>query len=61
MIQTDAAINPGNSGGPLLVVDSNGNGIVIGINTAIETSPTGAVGIGFAVPSNVAARVLPKP
>ncbi len=60
LIQTDAAINPGNSGGPLLVVDSNGQGLVIGINTAIETSPTGAVGIGFAVPSNVATRVLPS-
>jgi S1-C subfamily serine protease len=59
MIQTDAAINPGNSGGPLLVVDANGNGVVIGINTAIETSPSGAVGIGFAVPSNVASKVLP--
>jgi 2-alkenal reductase len=58
MIQTDAAINPGNSGGPLLVVDSAGNGVVIGINTAIETSASGAVGIGFAVPSNVAANVI---
>jgi S1-C subfamily serine protease len=58
MIQTDAAINPGNSGGPLLVVNSSGSGEVIGINTAIETSPSGAVGIGFAVPSNVASRVL---
>jgi S1-C subfamily serine protease len=59
MIQTDAAINPGNSGGPLLVVDANGKGVVIGINTAIETSPSGAVGIGFAIPSNTAAKVLP--
>jgi 2-alkenal reductase len=60
MIQTDAALNPGSSGGPLLVVDSTGQGVVIGINTAIETSTTGsAVGIGFAIPSNVAARVLP--
>ncbi len=48
MIQTDAAINPGNSGGQ-----------VIGINTAIE-SAQGARGIGFAVPSNVATRVLPS-
>jgi S1-C subfamily serine protease len=56
MLQTDASINPGNSGGPLL----DTNGMVIGINTAIETSPSGAVGIGFAVPSNVAARVLPN-
>ncbi|MDD4858756.1 MAG: trypsin-like peptidase domain-containing protein [Dehalococcoidales bacterium] len=55
MLQTDAAINPGNSGGPLL----NSAGKVIGINTAIETSG-GARGIGFAVPSNVATRVLPQ-
>ncbi len=55
MLQTDAAINPGNSGGPLLDVQ----GKVIGINTAIETA-AGARGIGFAVPSNVAARVLPS-
>lgn len=55
MVQTDAPINPGNSGGPLL----NGQGQVIGINTAIEASLTGAQGIGFAVPSNVAERVLP--
>jgi S1-C subfamily serine protease len=60
LIQTDASINPGNSGGPLLVVDSTGTGVVIGINTAIETSPTGVTGIGFAVPSNVATRVLPS-
>ncbi len=53
MIQTDAAINPGNSGGPLM--DSQGR--VIAINTAIESAPD-ARGIGFAVPSNVASRVL---
>ena len=54
IIQTDAAINPGNSGGPLL--DSEGK--VIGINTAIIGS-AGSVGIGFAVPSNTALRILP--
>lgn len=55
VIQTDAAINPGNSGGPLL--DSKGQ--IIGINSAI-ISPTGAsVGIGFAIPVNVAKRILP--
>ena len=54
IIQTDAAINPGNSGGPLL--DSEGK--VIGINTAIIGS-AGSVGIGFAVPSNTALRIIP--
>jgi len=53
-LQTDAAINRGNSGGPLF----NGAGEVIGVNTAIF-SPTGAsIGIGFAVPSNTAMRVV---
>ena len=55
MLQTDAALNPGNSGGPLL--DVNGN--VVGINTAIEAE-TGATGIGFAVPSNIAVKVIPS-
>ena len=56
MIQTDAAINPGNSGGPLL--DSAGR--LIGINTAIY-SPSGAsAGIGFAVPVDTVARVVPQ-
>jgi len=53
-IQTDAAINPGNSGGPLL----NLRGEVIGINTAIASRSGGYNGIGFAVPSNTAQRVL---
>ncbi len=56
VIQTDAAINPGNSGGPLL--DSSGQ--LIGINTQI-VSPSGAyAGIGFAVPVNTIARVVPQ-
>ena len=54
-IQTDAAINPGNSGGPLL----NLRGECIGVNAAI-TSPTGSsVGIGFAVPINLARAIVP--
>lgn len=56
VIQTDASINPGNSGGPLL----NSDGKIIGINTAI-ISPTGAsVGIGFAIPINIARRIMPE-
>lgn len=56
MLQTDASINPGNSGGPLL----NSLGEVIGINTAIETSPDGATGIGFAVPINTAKDLMTR-
>jgi S1-C subfamily serine protease len=56
-IQTDASINPGNSGGPLL--DSQGR--MIGINSQI-LSPDGAgsVGVGFAIPVNIARRILPQ-
>jgi serine protease Do len=53
-IQTDAAINRGNSGGPLF--DATGD--VVGVNTAIFSPSGGNVGIGFAVPSSVAERVV---
>ena len=53
-IQTDAAINPGNSGGALV----NINGELVGINTAIASRTGGFEGIGFAVPSNMARKVL---
>ncbi|MBA95725.1 MAG: serine endoprotease DegQ [Rickettsiales bacterium] len=53
-IQTDAAINPGNSGGALL----NIHGKLIGINTAIFSQSGGYMGIGFAVPINMAKRVM---
>jgi serine protease Do len=49
-IQTDAAINPGNSGGPLLNLD----GEVVGMNTAIFSRSGGYMGVGFAIPSNLA-------
>ena len=52
-IQTDAAINPGNSGGPLL----NIKGQVIGINTAIYSRSGGYMGIGFAIPINMALKI----
>lgn len=56
-IQTDAAINPGNSGGPLL----NSKGEMIGINTAIQASAGGgSIGIGFAVPVDVAKKIIPE-
>ncbi len=53
-IQTDASINRGNSGGPMF----NLKGEVIGINTAIFSPSGGSVGIGFAIPSNLAAPVI---
>ena len=53
-IQTDAAINPGNSGGALV----SARGELIGINTAIFTQSGGYQGIGFAVPSNLARRIV---
>ena len=53
-IQTDAAINPGNSGGAL--VDSAGN--LVGINTAIYSQTGGSMGIGYAIPANVARHVM---
>ncbi len=54
-IQTDASINPGNSGGPLL----NTSGEVVGINSAIYTRSGGSIGIGFAIPVNMAKDLLP--
>ena len=56
MIQTDAAINPGNSGGPLL--DSTGR--LVGVNTSIIGPGGGSAGIGFAVPVNTVAKVVPE-
>ena len=53
-IQTDAAINPGNSGGALV----NAQGHLVGINTAIYSKSGGSQGIGFAIPTDVAMRVM---
>ncbi len=53
-IQTDAAINGGNSGGPMFDLDGN----VVGINTAIFTPSGLSVGIGFAIPSNLAGPII---
>jgi putative serine protease PepD len=58
VIQTDAAINPGNSGGALV----NDSGELIGINVAIAaasgtSAQSGSIGVGFAIPSNVAKRI----
>jgi S1-C subfamily serine protease len=55
VIQTDAPINPGNSGGPLL----NMRGEVIGINSAIFSTTGQFAGVGFAVPSDTVAKVIP--
>ncbi len=53
-IQTDASINPGNSGGAL--IDTNGN--LIGVNSAIYSRSGGSMGIGFAIPANLAQQVM---
>jgi serine protease Do len=53
-IQTDASINKGNSGGPLFNMD----GQVVGINTAIISPSGGSIGLGFAIPSNMAKNVI---
>ncbi|MBI77586.1 MAG: serine protease [Rhodospirillaceae bacterium] len=53
-IQTDAAINPGNSGGALITMD----GKLVGVNTAIYSRSGGSQGIGFAIPSNMVARII---
>jgi len=55
-IQTDASINPGNSGGPLLNLD----GEVVGVNSAIFSENGGNIGIGFAIPINMAKQLLPQ-
>lgn len=54
-IQTDASINPGNSGGPLI----NLRGEAIGVNAAISSPTGGSVGIGFAIPINIARAIVP--
>lgn len=56
IIQVDAAVNPGNSGGPLL--DSHGR--LIGVNTAIASRTGQSAGVGFAIPANLIARVVPQ-
>jgi S1-C subfamily serine protease len=56
IIQTDAPINPGNSGGPLL----NMRGEVVGMNSAIYSTTGQFAGVGFAIPSNTIAKVVPS-
>jgi len=55
VIQTDAAINPGNSGGPLL----NMRGEIVGINTAIQSATGEFTGVGFSIPSQTVAKIVP--
>jgi len=55
VIQTDAAINPGNSGGPLL----NMRGEIVGINTAIQSDTGSNTGVGFSIPSQTVAKIVP--
>jgi len=55
-VQIDAAINPGNSGGALITPDGN----LIGINTSVFMRDSGAIGIGFAIPSSLLAQVVPQ-